>query len=121
MAAFLLVMAVVGVVSFGVTVLVIRWFTVRQLSRNPDPGAAVRVNGKGLTEFLLLLLGVWVCVSAAVIVVVYTTVLPALVIGVLFCLMVLLRPVIQVKGRSAFVIHPEEGTVAKSVAPSVGE
>lgn len=107
MAAVLMVMAVVGVISFSVTVLVIRWSKVRQLSRNPDRSAKVGVNGKGLAAFGLLLLGVWVCVSAAVILVAYTDVLPAVVIGALIFMMALLRPSIQAKGRTVFDISAE--------------
>lgn len=107
MAAVLMVMAVIGVISFSVTVLVIHRSEVHHLTRNPDRSAKVRVSGKGLAAFGLLLLGVWACVSAAVILVAYTDVLPAVVIGALIFMMALLRPAIQAKGRSVFDISSE--------------
>lgn len=108
MAAALALMAIVGVAFFGVTVLAMRSFKVRQLSRKPVRGATVRVDGRALVSFGLLLSGVWVSVSAGVILVVYTTVLPAVVVGVLVFLMVLLRPVIQTRGQSVFSLRYQE-------------
>lgn len=108
MAAVLALMAVVGVIGFGVTVLVIRRFKVRQLSKTPIRGAKVGVSGRDLVSFGLLIGGFWACASVGVVLVAYANVLPYIVVGVLFFVLVLLRPLIQAKGRSVFVIRSVE-------------
>lgn len=112
MAAVLVLMTVVALAGFCVVVLVLYRFKVRELYRNRVPGAKVRVSPRNLLSFGLLLAGIWACVSVGVALTLYVDARPYIFAGVMVFVLVLLRPVVQAKGDSVFVITAE-GTVVK--------
>ena len=119
MAAVAVLMAVVAVAGFGVGVLVLYRLKVRELRRNPVPGVKVRMSGRDLASLGLLISGVWVFVCVGAALTVYADVWPYVFAGMLVFVLVLLRPVIQARGRSAFVLKQPEGAVMKPAEPLV--
>lgn len=119
-AVVMAVLAVAGLFGFAVTLLVVYLVMVRRLRRDPAPGAKVRLSGSDLVSLGLLAAIVWAGVSAGVLLTVYAKVSPYVVVGITVFALVLLRPLIQAKGRSVFVIDPAPRWMPKPVPASAG-